>query len=243
MLKGNFHAHIASRHHNTVARLADLCDIINARLIFDLRDKLNAARAYLVKIITHVNKILLCGNERASNIVNAVVNAKLNIALILLGKILLLHNLSGEAHTLSVGKYAAANNAALNVSTLDLFNLKGEQSVVKEYGVTHVQLRRKICIAYRNTLGVSYGVLCRKGKAISVRELDTAVLKGLDTVLRPLGIKHDSNRKSKLVTNLFNNIHSLLMILVSAVRKIQSRNVHTRLAKTGNNLLSFTCRA
>ena len=69
-----------------------------------------------------VDKILLAGNEGAGDIVNAVRKSESDVCLVRIGKIFLLHNLAGEAHTLSVRKLAARRNLANYISALDFFN-------------------------------------------------------------------------------------------------------------------------
>ena len=41
LLKGDLNAHIAAADHDAVAGLADLLDVVNARLIFDLGDQVD----------------------------------------------------------------------------------------------------------------------------------------------------------------------------------------------------------
>ena len=56
-----------------------------------------------------------------------------------------------------------------------------------------------------------------------------------------LCVKQNGNRKLKLLPDLFYSVNSHLMLGVNTVRKIKSRNVHTRLTEPCEYLLRLAC--
>ena len=140
MLKGYLDAHISSRHHDSVAALAYLLDIVDSRLIFYLRDKLDVLGPYLAHIALYVYQILLAGNEGAGDVVHGIFHAPLDVLLILLGKIGLLHYLAGKAHALSIRKLAAADDLTFDIRALYFFNPEGQKPVVEKYRVSYREL-------------------------------------------------------------------------------------------------------
>ena len=83
-LERNFNAEVAPRNHNALAGLADFADIVNARTVFNLCDKLDVFAADFFQIILDIEQILLPRNERGGNEVNAVLHAEKNVGFVLL---------------------------------------------------------------------------------------------------------------------------------------------------------------
>ena len=102
LLKGNFHPHISSRHHNAVADVDDLLDIIDAEAIFDLGDQVDMLAAVLGKEAANGGHVLGHRNEGAGDKVHVVLNAEENVGLVLLAQILLFEVLAGKAHALAI---------------------------------------------------------------------------------------------------------------------------------------------
>ena len=84
LLKGDFNPHIAARHHYSVALAAYFFNIINARAVFNFRNKVDTRGAQFRKVIFNVQKILPAGNKRTGDKVNVVLYSELNILLILI---------------------------------------------------------------------------------------------------------------------------------------------------------------
>ena len=217
MLEWDLHAHVAARDHDAVAALADLVDVVHAGLILDLGDQLNVLGVDLLHIGAHVEQILLAGDEGAGDVVDAVLHAEKDILLVLLGEVGLLHHLAGEAHALAVRKLAAADDAALDVGSLDPLHEEGEQTVVEQNGVACRKLLGELGIADRNALAVAEDLVGGKGEAVTVREMDPAPLKGFDAVFGSLGVQHDGDGETELLAHLLDQVDAPLVIGVRIV--------------------------
>ena len=238
-VKGHLDTHITASYHNTVAHLTDLVDIIKARLIFYLCDKLYGLCTKLLDIVLHIDKILLAGYEGAGDVVNTILKTELNIALVGIGKVLLLHYLAGEGHTLSVGKLAAVNNTASDIRTAYLLYSEGKQTVVEKDGVTGQKLLGKSLVADADALCIADNILGGEGEGCTVGQVYLTALKGAYSVLGALGIKQDCNGQTELLPYLLYRIYSYKVILVSSVRKVESGNIHSRTAKSSEHLLAL----
>ena len=67
--------------------------------------------------------------------------------------------------------------------------------------------------------------------------MDLAVFEGADPVLGALGIQQDGNGQIQLLTDLFDEVNLLLLLLMGAVGKIQPGHIHTGQAHFFQSLL------
>ena len=100
--KRNLHAQIAPADHDAGALLTDFLHVVNAGLVLDFCDDLHVLAAVLVQKPPHVQHVLLPRDKRRCNKINAVLNTKQQIILVLFTQIYLIEYLVRERHTLAV---------------------------------------------------------------------------------------------------------------------------------------------
>ena len=155
----------------------------------------------------------------------------------MLAQVYLMQHLSGEAHALAVGYLAALIHAADDISALYRGNGEYQQSVVDKHLIAHTELIGKILIADRNARLVSLDIIGSEHKAIALTEDGFLIFKGAYTVLGSLGIEHYRERNAELASHRLDKVNLLLMLLVSAMGKIQSCDVHPRFYHIYQSLL------
>ena len=154
----------------------------------------------------------------------------------------MLHDLVGEAHALLVCQHTAGNHFTDHIASLDLLHTENDQSVVDCNGIPHRQIFCQLLIVDGNLFLIAHHIIRGKRERIAIGQQNFLVFKGLDTIFRSLGIQHDGNGKVQLLSDLLNHLNLLLMLLVTAVGKVQSCHIHALLTHLCQDLFAFTGR-
>jgi hypothetical protein len=163
------------------------------------------------------------------------------VLLVLLAEIHLLEHLVGEAHALSVGDDAACDHGTDNVPLGDLFYVENQKAVVYKNPVAHLDIIGEALIAYGNPGIVALYIVYGEGEGVALVDSLFYVFKHADAVLRALGVQQDGDGHIQLFTDLLYHLDPFFMLLIIAVRKVESRHVHTRKAKSLDSLLVGAC--
>ena len=191
----------------------------------------------------NIYQVLRHRNKGTGNEVHVVFNAEGDVRFILLGKILLLEVFAGEAHALAAGHDAAVNDLGLDAYSVGRQDPEFQKGIVDQNGIAGFHFLCEITVADGNLMLVSLHFLGGKGKMISVVYGDAAVFKGADAVFRAFGIQHDRDRQIQLCADFFDGIDTDKVFRMGAVRKVQTRYVHTCPAELYQHLLGFAGRS
>ena len=204
---------------------ADLLNVVDAGLVFDLRDDADVPAAVGLEKGLHIEQILLAGDERGRHEVDAVLDAEEKVRLVLLAQEGLAQHLAGKAHALAVGEDAAGQHAAADLRALDALNLEDDEAVVHEHTVARLEIVRHARVAHGDDAVVALHVARGERERIAVAQGDLAVLEGADTVLRALRVEHDGDGEIQLLAHGLDHVDLLLVFFMGAVGKIQTRHI------------------
>ena len=235
--KGDFHTQVASGHHDALAGLANSLNIVHTGLVLDLGDDLDALAAVFVQEIAHIQHILLGGNKGRGHKVHIVLDAPQQVLLVRLGQEGAGHHLIGKGHALAVAEVAAHHTYAVGVAALQLLYLKNHQAVVDQHPVAYGQILNQALVIDGDPGLVALHLIHGEGKFVTGVYMDLAVFEGADPVLGALGIQQDGNGQIQLLTDLFDQVNLLLLLLMGAVGKIQPGHIHTGQAHFFQSLL------
>ena len=172
---------------------------------------------------------VLCGTgEGSSDKVDVLRQTELNILTVLIGNELHVQLDARYVDGLAVGERAAVERLAHNVgAVLDLLNLECNQTVIDQDAGARLNVVRQAFVGDGNDGVVTLDI------AGGQRKLDLAVLIGLGTDLRTLGIQHNADRHAQLLAGCLNGVHASLVLLMRAVAEVHTGNIHACLDHLG----------
>ena len=241
--KRHLHAEVAAGDHDALAHRADLVDVVDARLVFDLGDHVDVPAAVCLEELLEVDDVLLAGDEGGGDEVHAVFDAEEEVRPVLIAHVSLAHDFAGEAHALAVGQDAAGDDLAADLRALDGADLEDDKAVVDQYPVADVEIVGKPGVAHGDDGLVAFDLAGGEGKVVPVLEGDFAVFEGADAVLGALGVEHDGDGQPELGADLLDHVDLFLVLLMGAVGEIQAGDVQALLAHGPEHGGIFTGRA
>ena len=241
--KGDLHAKVAPGHHDAVADLTDVLDIIHAGPVLDLGDDIDLLAAVFPEEVLHILHILTGGHKGGGHEVHIVPDAEEQVRLVLLAEEGAGHEPVGEVHALPVGQVAAGQDLTDRVAALQGRDLEHHKAVVHQDPVPYGQVLNEALIGDGDPGLVALHILGGEGEGVAVVQVDLSVLEGLDPVLGALGVQHDGDGQAQLLPDLFDEVHLFLLLLMGAVGEIQPGHVHAGQAHLGQGLLVLAGRA
>ena len=130
LIAGHLHAEIASGYHNAVCRSNDLIDVVNALLIFNLRNDLHTACAHPLQQIADIHHVLGGPGKGGSNKIKAIFHREQNIAAILRGQERQIHRSPGQIDALVVLHLSAVCHGANHIIPGNLPDNQLNESII-----------------------------------------------------------------------------------------------------------------
>ena len=239
LLKRNLNAKVAAGYHDAVCLVENLLYVVYAFHVLDLADDLNIFLAVCLEDLLDVADVLCGTGEGSSDKVDVLRQTELNILTVLIGNELHVQLDARYVDGLAVGERAAVERLAHNVGAiLDLLDLECNQTVVDQDAGARLNVIRQAFISDGNDGVVTLDITGGQRELLPLNDLDLAVLIGLGTDLRTLGIQHDADRHAKLLAGCLNSVHASLVLLVRAVAEVHTGNIHACLDHLGQYSIS-----
>ena len=237
LLRRNFNAQIAARHHDAVGGLQNAVEMLDGLRLFELGDDPGLA-AIGRNAIAHQAHIFRGAHKRNGDRVHAILERKLEILRILFGQRRNAHRNAGQIDALVFAQHAAVDDLADHVGADHFVHAQLDQSVGK-------QNARALLNVFRQRLESGAHQRCRSGNiarsdgqpltGLQQHRLVILQLRGAD--LGALQIAEDAERLALFAAHFADHLDERQLFLVSAVGKIQAHHIDAGADQLAKNRL------
>src|SRR5690606_12665251 len=226
VLRRDVHAQIAAGHHDAVALLDDLLQVLHALAVFDFGDDRLVAAA-LADHFAHGPHVLGFAHEGRRDHVHAHAHAVADMFLVAFGQGGQVQVRVGDHQAFAGRKRAADDDAAVDDLAFDGIHLELDEPVVQEDGAARPHDAVQVRIADRRLGAVAFNGPAAADEAERLARLQhRAGLHGAHTNFRPLDVQQDANVALGRLRGLADAADALALLFHGAVGKIQPGHVH-----------------
>mmetsp|Transcript_68205 Transcript_68205/g.120378 ORF Transcript_68205/g.120378 Transcript_68205/m.120378 type:complete len:498 (+) Transcript_68205:362-1855(+) len=228
-----FHAHVTTGHHDAVASLDDLIDVVDALLILNLGDDLDGTSPHAKGVADDLHIVCIL-HEGGGNEVDTLRNAKLNeILLVLLLQHRELHLNTWQIHVLLLANRDVVQHLSHDKVRSTALDLQRQGAICSQDDLTWLHRCWKSLVSDGKAGLVTLERIVRHQlQVLPLLQIDLSASQALfeeaGADLRSLGVQQDGHMlvRSQLGC-LTDACHGLTMGLVVAVGKIQAADVET----------------
>ena len=232
-------AQIAARDHDAVGDLEDLVEVVHAHAVFDLGEDLHMAAAVVRAELADGQHVAGPADERGGDQVDALLDAKEDVAAVLLADGGHLQIDIGHGDALAAAQHAAIGHAANDVGAVfNAHDLHRQQAVVDEHVRAGPDQLDHLGIGDGDLMGVALDLAAGQDELRACLQRHLAALDGLGAHLRPLRIQQDRNRDALLLAQALDARDARPLLLIASVGHIQTAHVHSRIHQLGDHLLA-----
>ena len=186
-----------------------------------------------------VTDVLCAASEGSGDEVDVLRQTELDVLAVLVGDKLHVELDARNIDGLAVGERAAVERLADDVGAVnDLQYLESNETVVDQDAGARLNVVRQAFVGDGNDGVVTLDIAGGQRKLLTLNNLDLAVLIGLGTDLRTLGIQHNADRHAKLLAGCLNGVHASLVLLMRAMAEVHTGNIHACLDHLGQYSIS-----
>ncbi len=237
LLGRNFHAEIATRHHNGIGGLENTVEMVDSLRLFELgyHPGVIAKRRDPGLDVTHVVGGL---HEGDGNDVCPRLEREFEIDFVLLGQCGDLDHNTGEVDPLLLAQQATVDDLGDNVGALQLQHAQFDEAVGEQHLVARLQIfcKRGEYSAY--TFGSTVDLLWRNRQALPRFEHHRLVVdQRSGTNLGPLQVGEDADGLILFAGDFAHHCDQFALLLVRSVRKVEARDVQSSVYELAKRLL------
>ena len=223
--KVNLNAQIAAGHHDSIGCSQNAVDVVHALTVLDLGDDADIG-IILVEQVADIVHILRGAHEGSSDEVKALLCAEDDIVAVALAHIRHGQMHAGHIDTLLVLDLAVVQHLAHDVGVVHGDDLQLDQAVVQHDGAAGLHVLRQVLIGDGADLLGAFHLTGGQGEGLAGFQHFSAVLEVLQADLGAFGVQQGGDRLAQLFTNGFQLFKAAQMLLVRAVGKIKTGNIH-----------------
>ena len=223
--KVDLNAQIAAGHHDGISSSQNAVDVVHALTVLDLGDDADIG-IILVEQVADIVHILCGAHEGSSDEVKALLCAKDDIVAVALAHIRHGQMHAGHIDTLLVLDLAVVQHLAHDVGVVHGDDLQLDQAVVQHDGAAGLHILRQVLIGDGADLLGAFHLAGGQGEGLAGFQHFSAVLEVLQADLGALGVQQGSDRLAQLFTDGLQLFKAAQMLLVRAVGKIKTGNIH-----------------
>ena len=232
--KVDLNAHIAAGNHDAVGHGQNLVDVVDALLVLDLRDDADLG-VVLVQDVADIHNVLRVAGKAGGDQVKALLDTKQNIA-----RVALAHIRHGQMHAGNVDALLGLDDAVIadcadNVGVADLVNAQLDQTVVQHDPATGLDVVGQLFVSDGADFVRALYAAGGQGELLAGGQLLHTVLELTQTNLGTLGVQHTGNGQVQLLGQCAYLVIAALVLLVVAMRKVETRDVHAVLHQLAQN--------
>ena len=241
-------AQVAAGDHDAVGLLQDVIEVVDGHGAFDLREDVDVLAAVLIAQLADLAHAGRVADEGRRDEIDALFQAEQDVLAVLLGDGGQRQLGVRDVHALLLAQLAAVLDIAGYVLARDALDREPDQAVVDQDRASHMDLARKLEVIQIEMLGVALQVLRglgrshRDGRAGLERHLGMTLQKARAD-LGPLGVEQDAHRDAELAGDALDALHARTLLLVAAVREIETGDVHARLDHLAEDIVVITSRS
>lgn len=174
LLRRNLNSKITSGNHDSIRGLNDIIEISHALLVLDLGDDLD------VLTLVPENSPDFCqsrciSDERSEDHVHFLLNSELQVRLVLLGDCGKIHGYARKIHTFAGTQSSTVLNRGRDLIGRDCGDNQGDQTVVHEDTVAHLEDLGDVFVVHPDSVGVALlrvGLVRGKLEALALYKLN-----------------------------------------------------------------------
>ena len=232
--KVDLNAHIAAGNHDAVGHSQNLVDVVDALLVLDLRDDADLG-VVLVQDVADIHNVLRVAGKAGGDQVKALLDTKKNIA-----RVALAHIRHGQMHAGDVDALLGLDDAVIadradNVGVADLVNAQLDQTVVQHDPATGLDVVGQLLVSDGADFVRALYAAGGQGELLAGGQLLHTVLELTQTNLGTLGVQHTGNGQVQFLGQCAYLVIAALVLLVVAMRKVETRDVHAVLHQLAQN--------
>ena len=223
--KVDLNAQITAGHHDGIGSSQNAVDVVHALTVLDLGDDADVG-IVLVEQVADVVHILRGAHEGSSDEVEALLCAEDDVIAVTLAHIRHGQVHAGYIDALLVLDLAVVQHFADDVRIVHGDDLQLDQAVVQHDGAAGLHVLRQVLIGNGADLLGALHIPGGQGEGLACFQHFGAVLEVLQADLGALGVQQGSDRLAQLFTDGLQLFKAAQMLLVRAVGKIKTGNVH-----------------
>ena len=232
--KVDLNAHIAAGNHDAVGHGQNLVDVVDALLVLDLRDDADLG-VVLVQDVADIHNVLRVAGKAGGDQVKALLDTKQNIA-----RVALAHIRHGQMHAGNIDALLGLDDAVIadragNVGVADFVNAQLDQAVVQHDPATGLDVVGQLFVSDGADFVRALYAAGGQGELLAGGQLLHTVLELTQTNLGTLGVQHTGNGQVQLLGQCAYLVIAALVLLVVAMRKVETRDVHAVLHQLAQN--------
>ena len=221
----DLHAQIAAGDHDGVGGSQDAVDVVHALAVLDLGDDADVG-VVLVQQVADVVHVLCGAHEGSGDEVKALLCAEDDVVAVALAHIRHGQMDAGHVDALLVLDLAVVQHLADDVGVVHGLDLQLDQAVVQHDGAAGLHILRQVLIGDGADLLGALHLAGGQGEGLAGFQHFGAVLEVAQADLGALGVQQGSHRKAQFLADGLQLFKAAQMLLVGAVGKIETGNVH-----------------
>ena len=228
LLGRDFHSQVSSGHHNSVRSCNDLINIFYTLCIFDLGDNRNMLCIVLLKDLLDLLDTCCIPDKRSCDKINVLPDTEKDILFVLFCDSRKVHLYIRYINAFSLSQFSAVFHMTDDLFLLDLPDSQLDQTIIDQDPVSRLYVLGKPRISYGTSLFIPYHLFCIQCKlAVLFEDYFISSLQKTCTDLRSLCIQKDGYRAVQLLPYLFQQIHTVFLLLIVPVGKVKSCDIHS----------------
>ena len=221
----DLHAQIATGHHHGVGSGQNAVDVVHALAVLDLGDDANVG-VVLVQQVADVVHVLCGAHEGSGDEVKALLDAEDDVVLIALAHIRHGQMHAGHVDALLVLDLAVVQHLADDVGVVHGLDLQLDEAVVQHDGAAGLHVLRQVLIGDGADLLGALHLAGGQGEGLAGFQHFGAVLEVAQADLGALGVQQGSHRQAQFLADGLQLFKAAQVLLVGAVGKIETGNIH-----------------
>ena len=229
-LERELDAEVAARHHHAVGRAHDALDVLQRRVLLDLRDdedRLGHQRAQL-------GDVGRAAHEAQREVVELLLDGERGVGAILLRDGRRGHVHAGKVDALVALDLATVHDARGDPRRIYVQHDELDEAIVHEYAITDVDVGRQRLVGNRHLVGPR--LILRTEHDIRTLLEESRRGQRTDANSRPLQVAENGHRPAVLRRELAHDADGAGVLLVRAVREVDTGDVQARVHEAVDRL-------
>ncbi|EGY02208.1 hypothetical protein AZA_75669 [Nitrospirillum viridazoti Y2] len=224
LLLRDFHAQVATGHHDGVRQADDVVDLVQGLRLFDLGHQAGAVADQAARL-DHVAGLL---HEGQGHPVHAQVKAEFQVGAVLGGQRRQVQQGAGQVDALAVGNDAAEEDLGRHGVVAQAGHLDAHAAVIDQQVVARQDGGENLGVRQGDGVAVAVLSLQHEADGVALGHRDLAVLDGADADLGALQVLQDADGPAHFLFQRPDVGVDLGMVLMGAMAEVQAEGVDAR---------------
>ncbi|CAJ1800959.1 hypothetical protein LMCDFJHI_01359 [Aeromonas salmonicida] len=237
----NFHAHVATCHHDAVGDSQDLVEVVQAFLVFDLGDDLDVLATVGSQVLTDFQHVFFLANEGSRNEINALLTTEDEVALVFLGQGRQLDGDTRQVDAFVLAQITAVQHFTDDFTLGDFDHIHADQAVIHQDAIADAQVVGETGIGHGHFVFVANdGLVGGEGEGLASDQGNVVAAFQLDgTDFRTLGVEQYGCVLAGFGHDSAQVVDTTTVLGVIAVGEVQAHDVHAGIQHFSQHFFGF----